>query len=431
MRSANVVDHINMYLTSTNTLSFADIHQSILEWPAKGNTYLASNGINIENALAPFIDWNNNGIYDPENGDYPNIKGNQALFWVMNDVAGSHGSGGNKLYVEVQMMAYAYQSNVPVINNTTFYDYTIIRKKPTPLHEAYFSLYFLDNLQNFRNYFGCDTASNLFFTYESLSSEFNLQNAPIHLLKLIDCNKEKKMSSFVADSRVLGSTGFSHLVVGSIRNIQKGIGKCGLPFYYGGNGRHGCGVTDEETKFMFSGNPSDSTQWSMQYTDPDSNACLSLSDINDRYVYMNFGPYTINSFEPLKFTFASTLVPTDNLEYPLGKINMVPPAETIEQYYCTTCKDGNYYGVNPPDFTSIDNIDVLEVQIYPNPMSKSFEINTSNNIENVELIDTYGKSIKKWEGKQISYSVDKMSRGVYFLQVAINGQRIIKKVIIE
>lgn len=55
----------------------------------------------------------------------------------------------------------------------------------------------------------------------------------------------------------------------------------------------------------------------------------------------------------------------------------------------------------------------------------------SSNIESVELIDAFSKSIKKWEGKQISYSVDKMNRGIYFLQIAINGQRIVKKVIIE
>jgi len=33
--------------------------------------------------IAPFYDNNNDGIYDPMAGDYPQIKGDQALFFCI------------------------------------------------------------------------------------------------------------------------------------------------------------------------------------------------------------------------------------------------------------------------------------------------------------------------------------------------------------
>ena len=38
--------------------------------------------------LAPFVDQKGDGIYDPTEGDYPDIEGDQAIWWVMNDVGG-------------------------------------------------------------------------------------------------------------------------------------------------------------------------------------------------------------------------------------------------------------------------------------------------------------------------------------------------------
>ncbi len=76
----------------------------ILTWPAHGNT---SDGY-AEN-LAPFIDVNNNGIYEPEQGDYPDIKGDMSLYWIFNDNLAVHSeTGGRALGVEVHMQAYAY-----------------------------------------------------------------------------------------------------------------------------------------------------------------------------------------------------------------------------------------------------------------------------------------------------------------------------------
>lgn len=116
---------------------------AITEWPAKGNT-IGSQVINRN--MAPFVDINNNGIYEPLNGDYPKINGDQAIWWICNDVGNLHTeTGARALDVEVQVMAYSFATN-DVLNNTTFYDYNITNKSDTLYHNFYIGLWCDDDL---------------------------------------------------------------------------------------------------------------------------------------------------------------------------------------------------------------------------------------------------------------------------------------------
>ncbi|MBK7668998.1 MAG: hypothetical protein IPJ32_17640 [Sphingobacteriaceae bacterium] len=108
----------------------------ILTWPAKGTGNKAKN-------LAPFVDVNNNGIYDPlVGGDYPKIKGDQTLYFIFNDNFTTHSeTKGLPLGIEVHAMAYAY--GCPTILNgrnelayTTFYDYQIYNRSSNNYHDV-------------------------------------------------------------------------------------------------------------------------------------------------------------------------------------------------------------------------------------------------------------------------------------------------------
>ncbi|NCX95147.1 MAG: hypothetical protein EBX41_01835, partial [Chitinophagia bacterium] len=59
-------------------------------WPAVGNSNVkGATGTNLtlngSFTYAPFVDLNNNGSYEPENGEYPDIRGDQFIWWVCND----------------------------------------------------------------------------------------------------------------------------------------------------------------------------------------------------------------------------------------------------------------------------------------------------------------------------------------------------------
>src|SRR4030095_6460213 len=80
------------------------VPEELLTWPAKGND-------GITDDKAPFVDFNNDNLYDPYDGDYPLIKGDQMIFWMFNDSLAVHSLPsipGLTLGVEVHASAYAY-----------------------------------------------------------------------------------------------------------------------------------------------------------------------------------------------------------------------------------------------------------------------------------------------------------------------------------
>ncbi len=78
--------------------------------------------------MAPFVDVNHDGIYNPLQGDYPATKGDQALWWVFSDNGPTHNeTSGQPLKVEVHAMAYAYNRG-GIINNAVYYEYSVTNK---------------------------------------------------------------------------------------------------------------------------------------------------------------------------------------------------------------------------------------------------------------------------------------------------------------
>jgi hypothetical protein len=96
---------------------------SILAWPGKGNTYTTDNNglpLTVNEDMAPFVDINGNGIYEPLLGEYPDIKGDEALWWIWSDNGPTHTeTNGRPLDVEVHAMAYGYNRGT-LINNVIY-----------------------------------------------------------------------------------------------------------------------------------------------------------------------------------------------------------------------------------------------------------------------------------------------------------------------
>lgn len=115
------------------------IAANILMWAGRNNPHsFLYNGFHLPSNLdlAPFIDQNNDGIYNPYDGDYPDIKGDQALWWIYNDHANSQPIG-----LEIHVMAYGFEvPNDPILQHTTFYEYTIYNKTTRNYKDFYMGL---------------------------------------------------------------------------------------------------------------------------------------------------------------------------------------------------------------------------------------------------------------------------------------------------
>ncbi len=166
--------------------------KGLLGWPGRGNpNFINVHGFPIEQYnqdLAPFIDANNDGVYNPYDGDHPIIEvsgcekddynnpiyADQMIWWVYNDNGNLHTqTNGLAMKMEIQALAFAY-STTDVINNSTFYRYKLLNRNTLALNDTYFSLWTDPDLGCFDDdYIGCDTTTGMGYVYNQDANDDN------------------------------------------------------------------------------------------------------------------------------------------------------------------------------------------------------------------------------------------------------------------
>lgn len=146
----------------TSFIGGKEATQGILNWPGNGNTSLGQTQY-----LAPFIDVDGDGIYNPGNGDYPTLdagvpgaKPDQMIWWVYNDKGGTHTAytGGEPIGLEIQALAFGFSTSNE-INNMTFYKYRVANRASSPLYDTYFGVFTDSDLGGADDdYVGCNMA---------------------------------------------------------------------------------------------------------------------------------------------------------------------------------------------------------------------------------------------------------------------------------
>ncbi len=140
----------------------------ILTWPAQGTGNYSRN-------MAPFVDLNQDGIYNPlVGGDYPLIKGDQMLYSIFNDNLAQHTeSDGLPIKVEVHASAYAFAcngltTNDSIINYSTFYNYKIFNRSQLSLDSAFFANWIDFDIGNATNDgYGSNVQNNFVYGYNA------------------------------------------------------------------------------------------------------------------------------------------------------------------------------------------------------------------------------------------------------------------------
>lgn len=145
----------------TNAIPENVIPTTIKEWPGRGNPLAvgASNtplSLSADKPLAPFVDVDDNNLYTPTGGDYPDVKGDQAIWWIYNDRGNTHTeTGGEAIGLEVQATAFGFSTNDEV-NDMTFYDYKVRNFSTSILDSVYFGQWVDPDLGRFDDdYVGC------------------------------------------------------------------------------------------------------------------------------------------------------------------------------------------------------------------------------------------------------------------------------------
>ncbi len=140
---------------------------SIATWPGNGNT---DNG---EPALlAPFADLDEDGLYEPEQGEFPLIRQDEAIWYLMRmkpDPDGQHPA----MAVEIQVMHYGSSNDAnPDLFNTVYTNYQIINRINITWDSVRFG-----EFTDFEigcgadDRVGCDSTLNLYYAYNGDGSD--------------------------------------------------------------------------------------------------------------------------------------------------------------------------------------------------------------------------------------------------------------------
>ena len=211
--------------------------EDILTWPAHGDDGCASN-------LAPFVDVNNDGRYNPADGDYPDIKGDQCLFFIFNDSFNEHTeSGGEKIGLEVHAMVYAFDAlNDEALNNTVFVNYKFYNRSTNDYHNTYLGLWTDWDLGcQWDDYVGCDVQRNSCFVYNGTSVDGNGEpwaygdNHPVQVLTVLNGPDNLGLTGFMYHYNDYSSMGDPHTAFDYYMLLQS-YWKDGNHLQYGGSG---------------------------------------------------------------------------------------------------------------------------------------------------------------------------------------------------
>ncbi len=345
------------FLLKGTTTTVSDIPKGVLAWPAKGNQYLATDPsligetFSVEDNLAPFKDYDGDGLYDPLKGDYPVIPcrngeakayADQMVFWVMNDVGNQHTeSNGQSIGIQVNSLAFAFQTTDD-INNMTFYKYEIVNKSTNPLRQTYISQWSDPDLGCFSNdRVGCDTTRSLGIVYNGSSPDPDCQGVGGYgaQLPLIGIDFFEGPLSDDSIPQQLGLSSFVYFTNGAsfaqsdpssaaqYRNYMTGFWNDGTPFTEGGDGYSGT----TPTKFIFPGEPCDPNQWSEVQTGVTIAA-------GDRRMVQTSGPFNLNPGVSQYVTVGVVFVrPAGGVGVPPCFGTTIGPADDKAQQLFNTC----------------------------------------------------------------------------------------------
>lgn len=422
---------IELFLSLSFPVNTSSIPKSILEWPALKNPYAKGNNnihLIIDQYVAPFIDTDGKPGYDPTQGDYPAICGNQAIFWVFNDVGNSHGeTGGEKIGLEVKMMAYAYATTQAYLDQVTFYRFEMTHKGDNDLDSVYFGHQVDADLgYAFDDYIGCDPAKNLAFTYNadgddgpSVASYFI--NPPVLGIRLLE-----------SPGPDLGMTHFRHYnndysIIGNPETAQhyyyylKGKWKNGSQM----NGciAHGCfGGGGFPINFMNPGIPGAGG----------CDECSLGNSPGDRKMLISSGPFRFNKGETKYAEFAAIWHrPTVQI----GCMADISELQVISDVVQALHDNQSVCSI-PTGIGSTKDSKRLDWEIYPNPTNNYINIDLGKDIkpQSLRLMDYSGKVIEEinLESRSlIRIPVSQFPSGMYQIELQDqDGRTGIKKVVV-
>lgn len=409
--------------------------------------------------LAPYFDRNNDGQYRWQDGDYPLIKGDQAVWMVFNDRA-PRNQVADPLSLEVHCMAYAYTCSQlsgadTVLNYTTFLDYKVHNRSNRTYNNTFISLWTDGDLGNQSDdYVGMDVKGNGYYFYNGDDDDEGVQgygfNPPaqgIYVLKgptapsadgidnnrngvIDEVGEDLALSSFVYfnnDASPIGNPTTSQ----DFYNYSRAIWKDNTPMVYGGTGYPASmGSTTLPAKFMFPG-ATDSTGWGLggttaspviapfQWSEVDPGPGASPNVPADRRGLASMGPFNFNAGGTESFTVAFIYSRGNNGANSSRLKLLNQDAPRIKQWFAQnqfpSCLDLTGLSIGEVQQPR------LQVNMFPNPSKGRVSFRMEDDAPTtIELFDMQGRKLQTQHfSGETTYqlNVDQLPAGMYLVHV--------------
>lgn len=390
---------------------------NISNWPAHGDTTLG-----VAFNLAPFEDVDNNGIYEPQNGDYPKIKGCESIYVILNDEAYIHQhSDEGKLGIEVHAMVYQYLDG-SVLDSTTFADIKVINRSNTNYPEFRCALWNDTDIGCYGDdYFGSDSSLSLGYGYNSTNndgtcSSWNFTNTPAASgMKFLNTQAHCIMYQPGVHGPVSATT---KTAKGNL-NYMTGNNFYGTHLSYGGTGFNNLPANTFETNFQFSGNPNLPPSWSMLDSDSSGTPLQSF----DTNFSISEPEFTLNSND--EHTLSVAIMYSIAGDAYQGVNTLKNTAQVVQAFYNNgmgECTDPSM-GINENDYQST-------FELHPNPANDEI-ILRSQIVEqsNPVLFDGYGVIINptvRFSEQEMIIDLRELESGVYFISFGGRTKKFVK-----
>jgi len=438
-----ILTHIASYQDPTY-----EMPEAILNWPAHGDADL-----NQAEYLAPFADVDGDLEYHPELGDYPFIKGDEAIFFIYNDQL-QHGSEGSPMGVEIHCMAWAFESvkDIAAYESTMFFSYKIFNRSEHTYYNTYLGTFADMDIGNYQDdYLGCHVANGNFYGYNGDDFDEDANgysgygaNTPTQSVCILggpfmdddgidnpmdECNESINGAGFgdgTVDNERYGMNRFVYFDQTAVDlfdpsnaveyyKIMQGIWKDDTPLVYGGNGHESSGGT-LPTRFMFPGD-SDACHWGTNGVEMDEWSEETAENVpSDRKGFASMGPFTFEAGSVHYLDIAMVTAPGD-----AGK-----SSKDLVQDYVSQIKQD--YLVNPETFgnqyVGIEDHKLMpeRLLVYPNPVDGNFirfELDDAQ-ASKYAIYSAAGQLIESGQlnnNKQQRINVGHLQSGWYILEV--------------
>ncbi|MCH8553841.1 MAG: T9SS type A sorting domain-containing protein [Schleiferiaceae bacterium] len=401
----------------------------IAMWPGNGRVSKGE-----AQFLAPFVDLNYNGIYEPHLGEYPDIRGTEMLYTISNTHRGPNSASLTPAEpIEIHSMVYGFDSlEVPESQKSLFVSLRIFNRGTTPFFDARMGLFTDFDLGDpMDDLVGTDSIQELFYVYNA-----NLFDAgPIGF-----GNNPPAVIGAVLNHPLEGVSGFVNMPGGAIGSPSNATATMNYLNAKWGDGSpirienpsgpmnpnngvgHDPNGSDPTTQWLYNEaanwyhNPQSFGDWRLVPIvkggdlAPDESFCLDLI-----FVY---GSDTVN--------------PTNDELSPLqvAKANL----QIMRQFY----NDLNYDCLGIALHTDENLPQLQTVALYPNPVARgsSLALSGVQNITRIDLHSILGTSVScefYANGNSTTIAIpSSLAVGVYVIHVtSADGSVITRKIVVQ